>query len=328
MHVEIIAEIAQGYEGNPKIAELLVKGAIAANADAVKLQLVFADELCVPSYPYYDFFSSLEMPEEVWQKLVKMVHDAGKKIYFDVYGPISLQLAKRLGADAVKISTTDFYNILLIKKAFSLFEKVIVSTGGVPIEDVDGLLQSEQLPNHLILMHGFQAEPTLTADNHLARITTLQQRYPKSVIGFMDHSLGSAEEALLLPLVALGMGAGCIEKHITLDYSLQIEDYVSALSIDRFNQFVKMIRNIEPSLGSGELVLTEKEIEYKKRAGKLVVAKQDLNAGERITEENIEMKRVSTTPSDKYFSKPHLVIGKTLLVPVKINEPFETNSVK
>ena len=60
MRTEIIAEIAQGYEGNPKLAELLVKGAIVANADSIKLQLVFADELCVPTYPYYDLFKSLE----------------------------------------------------------------------------------------------------------------------------------------------------------------------------------------------------------------------------------------------------------------------------
>lgn len=106
MSLEIIAEIAQGYEGNPKLAELLVKGAVVANADAVKLQLVFADELCVPTYPYYDLFKSLEMSDEVWMGLVKRVHGAGKRIYFDVYGDRSLSLASSLGADGVKRQRT------------------------------------------------------------------------------------------------------------------------------------------------------------------------------------------------------------------------------
>ena len=81
MKTEIIAEIAQGYEGNPKLAELLVKGAIVAKADAVKIQLVFADELCVPTYPHYDLFKSLEMDEEVWIRLENSVHEAGKNLF-------------------------------------------------------------------------------------------------------------------------------------------------------------------------------------------------------------------------------------------------------
>jgi N,N'-diacetyllegionaminate synthase len=328
MKTEIIAEIAQGYEGNSKLAALLVKGAIVANADAIKMQLVYADELCVPSYPYYSLFASLEMKEEVWAGLVKMVHDAGKKIYFDVYGPISISLALKLGADAVKISTTDFYNTPLVKEAFSSFSKVIISTGGVPIEDLDKLMQSNPLPEHVILMHGFQAEPTATADNNLKRMMTLKNLFPKADIGFMDHSLGSSEEAFHLPLIALGAGASCIEKHITLDYSLEIEDYISALSIDRFAQLVTIIRQMESSLGSKELILTEKEIEYKKKAGKLVVAKNDMEKGKLIAETDIEMKRVSTTPTDKHFSKPGMVIGKTLLADIKKDEPFEIDSVK
>ena len=48
--IEIIAEIAQGYEGSEKLTNLLTKGAIASNADAVKFQLVYADELATPDY--------------------------------------------------------------------------------------------------------------------------------------------------------------------------------------------------------------------------------------------------------------------------------------
>ena len=43
----------------------------------------------------------------------------------------------------------------------------------------------------------------------------------------MDHSDGSSEDAYHLPLLAMGMGISVIEKHMTLDHSLEIEDYVS-----------------------------------------------------------------------------------------------------
>jgi len=328
MSIEIIAEIAQGYEGNPKLAELLVKGALVAEADAVKIQIIFADELCVPDYPYYGLFKSLEMEKSVWQRLVSQVKAAKKKIYFDVYGDRSINLAKELEVDGVKISTTDFYNFPLLKQVFANFDNVYVSTGGVPKEDIDDMMNMCDLPINLVLMHGFQDEPTKIVDNNLARITTLRKRYPGVGIGFMDHSLGSEEEAFNLPLVALGMGVSCIEKHITLDYSLQIEDYISALSVDRFEEFVRMIRLMEPSLGSSELTLTSKEIDYKNRAGKVVVAIRNLKKGERITEDDIAMKRVSTSPSDEYYQQVAPLVGKFISRALEKDEPFNRGIIQ
>ena len=46
----IIAEAAQGYEGNPEIAKLLLTAAAKANADAVKFQIIYADDIAVPNY--------------------------------------------------------------------------------------------------------------------------------------------------------------------------------------------------------------------------------------------------------------------------------------
>ena len=238
MSVEIIAEVAQGYEGNPKLSDLLLKAAIAADADAVKFQLIFADELCVPSYPYYKLFSSLEMEMESWKKLIDTTHKAGKRFYFDVYGAGSLQWAKELGADGIKISTTDFYNTHLRAAALEQFERLYFSIGGVPIEDVDALIQDCGKRTNITLMHGFQAEPTQTQDNNLKRISTLRARYPKINIGFMDHALGTSKESLYLPLVAIGQDVSCIEKHISLDPLLEVEDYISALSPSCFLHFV------------------------------------------------------------------------------------------
>lgn len=328
MNIEIIAEIAQGYEGNPKLAELLVKGAIVADADSVKIQLVYADELCVPEYEYYALFQSLEMPEEVWAELVQTIKKAGKKAYFDVYGEKSINLAHKLMADGVKISTTDFYNIPLLKRACELFATVFISVGGVSIEDLDQLLNNDiRLPANTVLMHGFQAEPTATEDNNLRRIETLRNRYPQCQIGFMDHSAGDNDDAYYLPLMALGAGACCIEKHITLDYSLEIEDYISALSVDRFKAFVAVIKRMKNSLGKGDLELNPKEIQYKSRAGKVVVAKRGIQGNTILTEDDLCLKRVTTKPTGTHFSKYSEVIGKKLVTAIAVNEPVSTNNI-
>lgn len=328
MKTEIIAEIAQGYEGKPLLASLLVKGAVLAGADSVKLQLVYADELCVPSYPYYDLFKSLEMPFSVWQELGKTVHSAKRKLYFDIYGEKSFVMAKRLKADGVKISATDFYNTDLVSAAVKAFPKIFISCSGVPYEDLSELMNRVVDLRKITLMHGFQAEPTETKDNNLLRIGKLKSAFPGINIGFMDHSAGFDEEAFYLPLMALGQGVSCIEKHITLDYGLQIEDYISALSIDRFTAFVTTVRKMEPALGSAEFELINKEILYKKKAGKVVVANKNFKKGHLLKRADLVLKRVSVTPSDKYFSRKEEVLGKTLVKAVVKNEPIEKSRIK
>ena len=110
MAVEIIAEMAQGYEGNEIKALLLARGAIRSGADTIKYQLVHADELATPDYQYYDLFQSLEMSSTAWKDVAEEIKTNGKKLYFDVFGMQGLSEALELGADGVKIHTTDFYN--------------------------------------------------------------------------------------------------------------------------------------------------------------------------------------------------------------------------
>ena len=122
-NIEIVAEIAQGYEGNIKLTELLTTAAIASGADAVKFQLVFADELATPDYQYYDLFKSLEMSKSEWERTRDKIHSNGQKLYFDVFGKESMSIAKEVFADGVKITTTDFYNKALINEALGSFGK-------------------------------------------------------------------------------------------------------------------------------------------------------------------------------------------------------------
>ena len=66
-------------KASPKLAELLALGALRSGADAVKFQLVLADELAVPTYEYYDLFKSLEMEKSIWQVIVALIKDSQKK---------------------------------------------------------------------------------------------------------------------------------------------------------------------------------------------------------------------------------------------------------
>lgn len=327
MAIEIIAEIAQGYEGKPEQAGQLAQAALEANADSVKFQLIIADELCIKEYPYYNLFKSLEMPFAVWEGLVKKVKDAGKNFYADIYGFESFRLAKELNVSGVKISTTDFYNEQLMAEAIQTFPRVFISIGGIEIPDIDDLVRKLKGKNHVTLLYGFQAEPTFVEDNHLLRLRELKNRYPGVSFGFMDHTLGESEEAMVLPVLALGIGIDCLEKHITLDPLLKIEDYISALDPARFQKCVETLRRMEKALGSPELKLTHRETEYKNRAGKVVVAKKNIQAGTTLTADDITLKRISLDGSPDCFRKSSDVLGKTVLKTLFCDAPVTRDMV-
>lgn len=319
--VEIIAEVAQGYEGNITLAHLLAKGAIRAGADAIKFQLVFADELATPDYQYYGLFKQLEMPRQAWEKVVKEVRAGGKKIYFDVFGEKSLAEAIALEASGIKIHTTDFFNTRLIRLALNTIPFVYISFGGISPQELEEFLKFHQIKpgSQVCFMYGFQAEPTPIVSNNLRRFATLKSRFSGYRFGFMDHSNGSTGDAMTLALMALPFGIDCIEKHISLDRTLEIEDYISALTPEKFLHFVERVHHLEGALGSDDLNPTSIELEYRHKVLKVVVANRSLKKGETISGEVLSLKRVSKVQSSA-FNCIEQVVGHIANVDISLHQ--------
>lgn len=319
MSIEIIAEIAQGYEGNSKLAELLTIGSIRSGADSVKFQLVYADELAVPTYDYYDLFKSLELKEDDWKKIISLIHKNNKKIYFDIYGDFSFNQAKKLEVDGVKISTADFYNEDLVEKSIKSFKKVFISIAGVEIEELNIFTAKYKNYKNFVFMYGLQSEPTPIDQSNLRKLASYKKTFKDTPIGFMDHSSGDSKDAFNLPLMAMTLGIDYIEKHITLDRLLEVEDYISALTIDGFSIFVDDIRRLYSALGDGKLVVTDSEKKYKSVSGKVVVSTKDIKKGSILSLEDLSLKRVDTNEISPFFRKISDAKGKVLIRSIKKN---------
>jgi N,N'-diacetyllegionaminate synthase len=324
MPVEIIAEAAQGYEGNATQARLLARGATRAGADAVKFQLVYADEVATPDYRYYSLFRSLEMSSDAWRSVVEEVKATGIRLYLDVCGERSLRQAVELGAQGLKISTTDFNNTRLVRAALETSLRLLISVGGIAVEELDEFVAMHRIvpEQSVCFMYGFQAEPTPIESNNLRKLAALKARFPGYHFGFMDHSNGGSDDALTLSLLALALGAECIEKHISLDRALELEDYVSALSPEKFRDFVGRIKHLENALGTGHLELTPIEHEYRRKAMKVVVAGKQMQYGHIIGMEDVCLKRAA--PSDKLglLNRIEQAVGRVLAVDVQPDRPI------
>jgi N,N'-diacetyllegionaminate synthase len=330
--VSIVAEIAQGYEGKPELADLLTTAALRSGADIIKYQLVYADELVTPDYKHHALFSSLEMDLKVWKGLRDRIRKENKLMYVDLYGQKSLEVALEIGVDGVKLSTTDFYNDQLREDALQSFSNILISIGGIPISDVDRLvdeLLKQNLNNskQITLLYGFQAEPTPLEQNNLAKIRRYKERYSQFEIGFMDHSDGGAEDGVLLSLLAMGVGISMIEKHITLDRELEIEDYVSGLTPSRFMEFTRIIRKFQVALGSDSLDTTRIEDEYRVGAAKVVVARRMIQVGQTIQRDDLILKRSGESHKGETYNHIDRVIGQSTSCVIEKDEPVFVESL-
>jgi len=272
--------------------------AYAPGADFVKFQLVYARELASPVYQYFSLFQGLEMTDADWQTVADEARAGGIGLVVDVFGHESLALAGRLGAAAVKIHVTDFFNDPLIDRALQTVPEVFFSAGGMTPDDIAAFLSRRPAGavDRMTLLYGFQAEPTATADNRLGRLTSIRARFPGLKVGFLDHADGASDEGGWLGAVAVGLGASMIEKHITLDRRLQMEDYVSALAPEPFAAYVARIRAAEVAVGTADLSLSEAEQAYRRRAVKIVVATRAMARGHRVGEGDVALLRTAVVP--------------------------------
>jgi sialic acid synthase SpsE len=325
---QIIAEIAQGFEGNPVYSNLFVKAAATAGADAVKFQLVYADELATPDYKYYDLFKSLEMSDDVWKNISNLANENNIELHLDIFGEKSLNLASQIGAGSVKIHATDIANKRLLNLVRqSNIKQVILGAGGALQSEI--LVALDILRNkQIILLFGFQSYPTVNSDNQIHRIKWASEVFSKNhssiKIGFADHANPETNIHLGLGALAIGFGAEVLEKHLTLAKSMKMEDHESALNPDEFLEYVNFIYECTTAIGqvkkNDDFGMSESELGYRKMIRRHVVTIDSISKGEQILSENLALKRTSSVLASTDLSE---VEGKIAICEIASNCPIE-----
>lgn len=324
--VEIIAELAQGFEGRPEQARLLLHAAAAAGATAAKYQLIYADELAAADYKHYGLFKTLEMSDDTWRGLAAEAARLGIGLQVDIFGTRSLALADSLGLEAVKLHPTDVANVGLLQAvAASRTPRVLLGAGGTHASELDQALSILRGKSVVVLL-GFQTYPTPDDSNQIARVGLLMARlrrdHPSVRLGFADHASPDTPLRFALAATAVGAGASVIEKHLTLGRSMKLEDHESALNPDEFAEFVSTIRGCASAVGlstdAEDFGMSEAEGSYRRTIRRHVVAARDLAAGTVLSPADVILKRTSAeTPLTDLAT----VYGRELTRAVTANAP-------
>lgn len=325
--LRIVAEAAEGYAARWGKELALVELAAGAGATAIKFQVLHEGELLTPGHPSSGFVRELELPAERWRAVGDLAAELEIELLLDVFGRRGLEIAEEAGAGAVKVHGSDMLNAALLAEiGASSVSEVLLSAGGTTFEEVSeaiALLPGKRITAVL----GFQAYPTPVSENRLRRLSAMCEAFPDVALGFADHTGAGEDAAAWLPALALALGAGYLEKHITVAHVLADPDHDSALAPDRFAEFVENVRLAEAALGEPVDAMGEAEQAYRLRMKKHVVATRDLSAGTRLDGEALALKRAPEPPADVLLRLDE-AIGATLGSPVGANSPLARSDLR
>ena len=291
----IIAEIGLNHNGSLDLAKELIDLAAAAGADSAKFQMRNLKTL-YRNAPNRAATSedlgtqyTLGLLERFELKPAQMFeafdHCKSRNIV-PMCTPWDFESLARLqeyGMEAYKVASADLTNHDLLK-AMAETHKVLICSTGMSIEQeiiqaVD-VLREQRAP--YVLMHCNSTYPAPFKDINLRYLHRLKE-IGRCVVGYSGHERGHS-----IVLAAVASGARVIEKHFTVDKTMEGNDHKVSLLPGEMTEMVKSIRQVEAALGSAaERKMTQGEMMNRNNLAKSLIINRDLTPGEIITNEMV-----------------------------------------
>ena len=307
----IISEIGANHNRSLSMAKELIDISAEAKADAVKFQIYSAENLYsrkTPSHSGYkkDLFSLIKEIETPRDWLPELADYCKQKNIIFFATPFDNEAADELDklSYLFKIASFEIVDLPLIKHVALKNKPIIISTGLCNIEEIeDAVLTCREAGNDdIVLLQCASMYPSPPDIMNLRTMDTMRLAFGVHT-GLSDHTKG-----IHISVAAAAMGARVIEKHVTLDRSLEGPDHPFAIEPDELAELVRQVRDVESALGDGfKRGPSIEEIEFYEKARRSIHAKRDILEGETITEEMICSKRPGYGIKPKYIN---LVVGR------------------
>ena len=333
----IIGEIGQNHNGSVDIAKLLTElvarpikeddfGIDLQPINAVKLtKRDLSEELSSSQmnrpYDNPNSFGKtygahrqfLELSDEAHFEVYKYAKSLGLDFVETLCAKGCLSMLRLFTPDRLKVASRDLTNLPILEALAETRIPIILSTGMAGKKELDeALAVITKYHDNIAILHCVSQYPTEPDNLNLLTIRYLQKHYGQYTIGFSDHTIGIAA-----PIVAVGMGAKIIEKHITIDRGMKGTDQKGSLGPDGVRRMVRDIRLAEHWMGTEDLYIDRSVAASKVKLERSIASNKDLEVGHIITEDDIHM----LSPGDGFkWAERTQLIGKVLKTAVPKNE--------
>ena len=315
--VLIIAEAGVNHNGDINLAKKLIEQAAKAGADVVKFQTFKANscvsvsakkakyqlETTAKEESQLEMIQKLELSYESHFELMK--HCKKHDIIFlsTPFDLESVEFLRGLDLPYFKIPSGEITNLPYLKAVAKCKKRVLLSTGMANLGEIEAALTilRKNGTRNITLLHCNTEYPTPFEDVNLNALKTLKEAF-KLEVGYSDHT-----EGIVASLGAVALGAVVIEKHFTLDKTMEGPDHKASLEFEELRALCKGIRELEKALGSGIKKASKSEAKNKIIARKSLVAKCIIQKGEKFSEQNLTTKRpgsgISAMRYEEYLGK-------------------------
>ena len=327
-----IAEIGNNHQGNVELAFKLIDAAKDSGADILKFQHRNIDYL----YIGHDQYSSFDLGSQYVYDLVTKYQLSASDLFkcFDYcasrdveftctpFDMKSLSDLENYGLKFYKIASADFLNDELLNGIIKTNKPFLLSTGMANEQEIQ--TQISKIANRtekFIPLHCNSTYPSPYKDlqmNFMSRLAAFGNGY----VGYSGH-----EQGIYVPIAASIRGAKIIEKHFTLDKSLEGNDHKVSLLPNDFALMVEGINAVSDAFSDDGQTrgISQGEKANKLSLGKGLYFKSAMYKGDIIERDDLLIRSpILGLPADKMAE----LVGKPLMVDVSTGEPASEHLVK
>ena len=313
----VIAEAGANHNGDYAIACELIDVAVEAGADAVKFQTYSGNSLYSTKAPKFDYLEGVsdkaphELLEDIamprhWQP--KLAEYCGDRIDF-LSSPFDRDAVDELDALDVpgfKIASFELVDLPFIEYAGSKGRPLILSTGMATLGEIEEAIRAAQAggTDEVIILQCASLYPSPPEIMNLNSVPALRAAFGRPV-GLSDHTLG-----IHISVSSVALGTSLIEKHFTLDRTMDGPDHPFAIEPDELSSLVSQVRDVEVAMGDG-VKRGPSEAEAEEMYGKArrsVVAAVAIPAGSVIERDHLTVKRPGHGIKPKFIEA---LVGRT-----------------
>jgi N-acetylneuraminate synthase len=333
----IIAEIGANHNGDMDLAKEMILSAKKCGAHAAKFQSWTPSSL-ISNEEYQKNQKYDDNPKKHWGSLKDMVtryylkeeqhkelRDFCIKNEIDFCStPFSVKeadLLEDLNVPFFKIASMDVNNLRLLRHVASYKKPILISTGMATLGEIETAIETMVKAGNeqIVLLHCISIYPPLHKDINLNNIISLRKAFGFPV-GFSDHSIGYS-----IPLASVSLGSCVIEKHFTTDKNLPGWDHEISADPIELEIICRESININASMGTFKRVISEAEMEKRKKFRRSIVINKDLAKGSILKDSDLDFKRPGTGISPDLASS---IIGRKLKQSLRSDEILKLSDLE
>lgn len=330
----IIAEAGVNHNAELSLAKKLVDIAVDADVDAVKFQVFkpegvttktadlaeYAEKNIGKEMPQIDLLKNLALPYDDFKTLKDYCDDRNIIFLATPHSFDAIDFLERL-VPAYKFGSGDITNTPSLQYAARKKKPILLGTGMSTLQEVKHAVTAIQSEGNtqIVALHCTTNYPCAIEEVNLRAMITMQNQL-NCLIGYSDHTLG-----MIVPIMAVTLGAVVLEKHITIDKNLAGPDHKASLEPHELKQMVTEIRNVEKAMGSFEKKPTDSEKKLMNIVRKSIVASENIKRGSLIDQKMLTFKRPGTGLQPTNMNK---ILGKKAKRTIAKDEIFQSDMVE